>query len=378
MKRPLLVRASILFWGFLYFPLLWAERAGGAEAKPASQAEWDRIVNAARSEGALTIYGNTGYDAIFAEFEKKYPGIKVVYVTGRGGPDIVPRILSEQRAEKYLGDLFLAGPTPAFTLHQGKALDPVKPALVLPEVVDESKWWQGKHQYVDKEGAYIFTFNGTFRVDVVYNTNMVNAKEVTSYWDLINPKWKGKVVAFTQITAPHKFFYYQSELGPKFLNQLFGQMEVTSSGDMRQIADWLGIGKFAIGMFVSPGNRSIGKAREQGLPMGIFKADHFKEGVALLTAAGSGGLLKRAPHPNAAKLAFNWLLSREGQIAFQKNYVRETGAADSFRIDIPKDEIPPEFRRKEGVKYLDIDQAEYIDPKPIQDFYNKFWGGRSK
>jgi iron(III) transport system substrate-binding protein len=378
MKRPLSIRGAISIWVLFCFPILGAEQAGGAEAKSSAQAGWDKIVSAARSEGALTIYGNTGYDAIFAEFEKKYPGIKVVYVTGRGGPDIVPRILSEQRAEKYLGDLFLAGPTPAFTLHQGKALDPVKPALVLPEVVDESKWWQGKHQYVDKEGAYIFTFNGTFRVDVVYNTNLVNAKEVTSYWDLINPKWKGKVVAFTQITAPHKFFYYQSELGPKFLNQLFSQMDVTSSADMRQIADWLGVGKFAIGMFVSPGNRSIGKAREQGLPMGIFKPDHFKEGVALLTAAGSGALLKRAPHPNAAKLAFNWLLSREGQIAFQKNYVRETGAADSFRIDIPKDEIPPEFRRKEGIKYLDIDQAEYIDPKPIQDFYNKLSGSRSK
>ena len=155
-------------------------------------------------------------------------------------------------------------------------------------------------------------------------------------------------------------------------------MDVTSSADMRQIADWLGVGKFAIGIFVSPGNRSIGKAREQGLPIGIFKSDHFKEGVALLTAAGSGALLKHAPHPNAAKLAFNWLLSREGQIAFQKNYVRETGAADSFRIDIPKDEIPAEFRRKDGVKYLDVDQAEYIDPKPVQDFYNKLWGSRNK
>ena len=333
---------------------------------------------AAKSEGALTIYGNTGYDTIFAEFEKRYPGIKVVYVTGRGGPDIVPRILSEQRAEKYLGDLFLAGPTPAFTLHQGKALDPIKPALIYPEVADESKWWQGKHQYVDKEGAYIFTFNGTFRVDVVYNSTLVNPKELNSYWDLINPKWKGKVVSFTQITAPHKFFFYQPELGPKFLSQLFGQMDVINSADMRQIADWLGVGKHAIGLFVSPGNRSIGKAREQGLPLGIFKADHFKEGVALLTAAGSGALLKRAPHPNAAKLAINWLLSREGQIAFQKNYVRETGAADSFRTDIPKDEIPVEFRRKEGVKYLDIDSAEYIDPKPVQDFYNKLWGGRGK
>jgi hypothetical protein len=80
-------------------------------------------------------------------------------------------------------------------------------------------------------------------VDVVVNTNLVNPKELSSYWDLINPKWKGKVVAFTPITAPHKFFFYQPELGPKFLNQLFGQMDATPSNDIRQIADWLGVGK---------------------------------------------------------------------------------------------------------------------------------------
>jgi ABC-type Fe3+ transport system substrate-binding protein len=66
------------------------------------------------------------------------------------------------------------------------------------------------------------------------------------------------------------------------------------------------------------GNRNIGKAREQGLPIGSFRPDHFKEGAALLTAAGAGGLLKGAPHPNAARLAFNWLLSCQGQIAFNK------------------------------------------------------------
>jgi hypothetical protein len=72
-------------------------------------------------------------------------------------------------------------------------------------------------------------------VDVVVNTNLVNPKELSFYWDLINPKWKGKVVAFTPITAPHKFFFYQPELGPKFLNQLFGQMDATPSNDIRQI-----------------------------------------------------------------------------------------------------------------------------------------------
>jgi hypothetical protein len=171
-----------------------------------TQASWDKLVRAARDEKELTIYGNVGYESIFAEFAKRFPDIKLSYVTGRGSADIVPRVLSEQRAAKYLGDIFLAGPNGTYAIHQAKGLDPLKPALMLPEVVDESKWWQAKHQYVDKEGAYVFTFNGTLRVDVVINTNLVNPKELVSYWDLINPKWKGKVVAFTQITAPHKFF----------------------------------------------------------------------------------------------------------------------------------------------------------------------------
>ena len=41
-------------------------------------------------------------------------------------------------------------------------------------------------------------FNGTFRVDVVYNTSLVNPKELNSYWDLINPKWKGKVAGLSR------------------------------------------------------------------------------------------------------------------------------------------------------------------------------------
>ena len=41
-------------------------------------------------------------------------------------------------------------------LHAAKAFDPIKPALILPEVVDESKWWRGKHSYLDPEGQYVF------------------------------------------------------------------------------------------------------------------------------------------------------------------------------------------------------------------------------
>ena len=335
-----------------------------------SRAEWEKTVSAAKAEGQLTVYGSRPYESVFPEFQKKYPGIKVVYVLGRGAPDILPRILSEQRAGRYIGDLFLGGPTPAFTLYTAGALGPMRPALTLADVVDESKWWERRLPFVDKEDQYIFAMNGMFRVETVYNNKLVDTKELKSYWDLLNPKWKGKIVMYRQPLSNLKFYYYHPDLGPEFLRRLFSEMEVTPSGDMRQIADWLAVGKFPLAI-ASPGT-DIMAAEKQGLPIGIFQPDHFKEGTNLVAASGSAALLKNALHPNAAKVALNWLLSREGQIVFQKNYAAAEGAADSRRIDIPKDEVRSEYRRRDGVRYLDMERHEFIDPKPIADLMKKF------
>ena len=80
--------------------------------------------------------------------------------------------------------------------HRAKILEPVKPLLLLPEVVDTSGWFEGKHHYDDPENRYIFVFEGTPRSgEITYNTKLVNPSEIKSYWDLLNPKWKGKIVS---------------------------------------------------------------------------------------------------------------------------------------------------------------------------------------
>jgi len=125
------------------------------------------------------------YDA----FQKTFPKIKVNSMRARGS-QIAPEIIAERRAEKFLVDLFVGGKGTALnTLHVGKLLDPVKPMLSMPEVIDGAKWWQGKLRYVDAEEAYVLAFicNGG-GVEVSINTNLVNPKELTSYWDLLNPK----------------------------------------------------------------------------------------------------------------------------------------------------------------------------------------------
>ena len=77
--------------------------------------------------------------------------------------------------------------------------------------------------------------------------------------------------------------------------------------------------------------------------------------------------LERSPHPNAAKVFINWLLSRDGQIAVQK----DGGVNDSLRLDIPKNDLRPMARRKPGANYMVTWKAEWMDSEPMQKIVNQ-------
>src|SRR5262245_24710164 len=129
--------------------------AQGAESKTAWQQEWEKTLEAARKEGQVTVY-ISGYEEILPEFQKEYPEIKVVPTTGRGS-QIGQKLLAERRAEKYLADVVNAGGVTTYQqLFPAKVFDPIKPALLLPEITDVRKWYQGKHHYYDPENLYMF------------------------------------------------------------------------------------------------------------------------------------------------------------------------------------------------------------------------------
>ena len=123
------------------------------EIRASWQDEWDRTVKAAEQEGHVVIYSLSEVGDIFVNggFQKKFPKIKISVVTARG-VDLVPRIMAERRAGKFLADLGNLGNTSPYNLYQSKVLESISSAFLLPEVADESKWWQGKHQFIDPEG----------------------------------------------------------------------------------------------------------------------------------------------------------------------------------------------------------------------------------
>ncbi|MGH7767918.1 MAG: ABC transporter substrate-binding protein [Candidatus Binatia bacterium] len=346
--------------------------------------EWERTVAAAKKEGKLSLYlyqGDGELEGVAQAFQKKYPEIAVTTVPGRGN-QLGPRIMAERRAGKYLVDVYIGGPTTPYTVfYPAKILDPIPSALILPEVTDASKWWEGRHHYLDPENKHIFVFVGSTASGYVsYNSKLVNPREFSSYWDLLQPKWKGKVlskdpkVSGSQRIAV-RMLYYTPGLGPEYLRRLYSEMDVVLSQDIRQSTDWLANGKFAVCFFCS----DIRKARQQGLPVDEFVTARWKEAPAI--SAGSAGSLvlpSQPPNPNAAKVFINWLLSREGQIAYQKVSNTPINTEESMRIDLPKDMIPVEDRRVDGVKYQLFDRPEFMDMKPIYETLDKALAEKKK
>ena len=336
--------------------------------------EWDKTLRAANEEGRVVVYTYPGQELVFQEFQKKYPEIKLVEVSVRGA-DRTVRIAAERRAGKYLADLLIGGAGSAyFGLYKTGALDPIKPAMILPEVVDESKWWARKHIYGDDEGKYILAFAGAHLYYFYYNTNLLSADEFKSYWDLLHPKWRGKILIAEPLSGgtPEilQFLYHNPELGPEFLRRFFTEMDLTVTRDIRQLLDWLAQGKYAIAGFQNADRVGLWEARKQGLAVAAFDTGRFKEGILVGSGGGNIALINRAPHPNAAKIFINWLLSREGQIAWQKLVV---GGRNSLRSDIPKDDVPLYARIPEGTKYTLIDDPAYSDMESVRKFVNEVW-----
>jgi iron(III) transport system substrate-binding protein len=347
-----------------------------AEPKSSWQVEWEKTAKAAEQEGQLVLYAQSGFGEMFekSDFQKKFPKIKVVLVSARGA-ELVSRIMAERRAGKSIADVGIDfGNDSPWNLYQAKVLEPVPSVFFLPEVGDTSAWWQGKHQYIDPEGKFIFVYAGVPQYFVSYNKNLVNREEFKSYWDLLNPKWKGKITAFDPQSSGYgataaRFFYHHPDLGPKFLRRFYREMDVTIYRQIPQGEDWLATGKFALCLCR---HQSIGEAMQQGLPVDEINIHGLKEAPGLGSNSQTLILLNKAPHPNAARLFINWFLSKEGQTDFQNASANgPEGALSSLRMDVPKDSIPPRNRIAPGMKYVVQWNPDMFDMKPIRQLISE-------
>jgi iron(III) transport system substrate-binding protein len=354
--------------------------AAAADSRPSASQDWDTIVTRAEEEGQVTVYatdsiGNAQY--IWAAFQKRYPKIKLVGTTMGRGSDLIPKLVAERRAGKFLADIFLGAPSALYlNLYKAKIVEPLPPLLVHPSVTELSKWWMGKHHYIDPEGQYIFMYESAlYGPPISFNTNLVNEKEIKSAWDLVQPKWKGTWEAMqigsTQGSTALTYVYYHPRLGPKFIERVLRDMEPTMFRDFRQGTDWLAQGKFALCFLC----RRIDRAAMQRLPVAELDPYQIEEQPGLGSGSGALVLINQHPHPHGARVFVNWFLSLEGQIAFRQANTDELRVG-SLRDDLPAELLPPLARRRKDKDYIWVNRPEWMDFKPINNLLEDIRKGK--
>lgn len=334
------------------------------DVKEGLEKEWEIVLREARKEGTLVI--STGRteamrDIMGKSFTKKY-GLEIQWMVGSGAQTSA-RLVAERRAGLYTNDISVDGGNTSIARYkQSGYLEALPPAFILPEVKDKSAWLDNKLPFLDTEGLYVFSMTLYPQSPLIYNTDLINPEEFSSYKKLLDPKWKGKFISadFTLAGAGLKWFgaMIEKDFGPILgldYMKAFARQEPLIIRDSRLAGEWLMRGKYPFGFNIQIESQ-MAEYRRQGIRVPL--ENYTPEEGGYLTSGGQNlTFFKNAPHPNAAKVFINWILSREGARAVTRASIKHSTRTD---IGNPKEVEPEVIMRKTGMKYAMPDQEIYL------------------
>src|SRR2546426_8420838 len=284
----------------------------------------DARLEAAKKEGKVVWYTSLvlpSAERVAKLFEAAYPGVKVE-VHRTGSQRILQRVMQELQANIKNVDVVHTSDAGHFVLLKDKKLL----AKYTPAGVDAFP-----AGFKDRDGYY-YGLRATVNA-ITYNTKAMSAAEAPKTWkDLLDPKWKGKLVTahpgYSGVIATHVLalvhlygWDYWKQLAQNRLMLVQSAVDpagVVASGE-RPVA-------------VNGGDYTFYQTRKQGNPVEIV---YPKEGVPLVvspTAIAAG-----APHPSAAKLFTDFTFSREVQQVLADTEGLYTGHPDvTYPADKPK------------------------------------------
>ena len=331
-----------------------APTATPTEAVPAWQVEWDETVAAAREEGKLVIAlgGNASrsFAPRFEAFEAEM-GIEIIAGTG-GGSVQFAKLKAEREAGVFSTDVWMTGITSTKNINGVGALkDNFTDHLILPDVIDPNNWFGGHLWFPNGLENTTIAFCASPNVAFSYNTDLADVSGLTSWWDLVDGRFKGQWVGKLpwepgQTDSEH--FINKPELGEPFIRAFMLEQDAEWVADAQQAVDLLAKGVKAI--FMPTGNASddIDALETFGLPVKNHFAQGFKEGGVIgIGGVCSASLLRDNPNPNAQKVFINWWLGKD-------NLYEASGITNdhSLRLDVPTDKLGENYIRKEGVEYF--------------------------
>lgn len=274
-----------------------------------ARAATPELIEAARKEGEVTWYTTQIVNQLVlpvkTAFEKKY-GVKINYVRANTG-DVVLRVLNEFKAGRVQCDVFDGLSTVATLVRE--------PGVVLKWTPDEARDYPAER--VDPQGYWTATYLAV-AVPAV-NTDLVPAGQEPRNWeDLLAPKWKGKMAWSVSNSSTSGAGFvgtvldaWGREKGMDYLNRLAQQNVTNIQVASREILNQVIAGEYAIALQVNNHHASI--SARMGAPVKWLKFSPAQ------VNSGNISVVQKAPHPNAAKLLVDFLVSAEGQAIYRDN-----------------------------------------------------------
>jgi iron(III) transport system substrate-binding protein len=260
----------------------------------------DALVTAAKKEGKITIYSAQGLDALnnlAAAFEKEYPGIDVETVRGVDG-DLSVKVETEFQTGKGIADMYVNASL-SWVEAQAKAgrfLAPTGPELTGKGTYDVKQYVHEGNFF--ETNAAVLTFG--------WNTKLY-PKGLTDYPDLLDPALAGKV-GVIEPSAPSIVDFYlwlEETYGADYVTKLAAQKPRIYPSSL-PMGEAMSSGEIAAGSFVAP--IALVPAKAKGAPVDFKMPPSGAWGSRYY-----GMVLKTGPHPNAAQLFANFMVTEKGQ-----------------------------------------------------------------
>lgn len=323
-------------------------------AAPEPQAITPQLIEAAKKEGKVVFY--TAIDLQVAEriakaFETAY-GVRV-QIERTGGERIFQRVAQERANNIFAVDVLDSSDTALFIVWKRQGvLEPYVPTEVA------RNWPQAERDADGHFASVRFTL-----MPMAYNTKLVKAEDAPKgFADLLDPKWSGKMVkAHPGYSGGIVTSTYQvsRDLGWEFFHKL-GKQKVLQVQSATDPPKKLALGERAV--MVDGLEYMLHQLKEKGDPVEIV---YPSEGTPFIP--GSAAIAKNAPNPNAAKLFYSFLFSREAQ-----QFLSDIGGMRSFH---------PDVTLKAGRKPLSEIKLMRSDPaaqeplmESIKQNYSKYFG----
>jgi iron(III) transport system substrate-binding protein len=297
----------------------------------------DRILAGAKKEGIVNVYTSETVDdlaAVTAAFQSKY-GVKLNVWRG-SAENILQRAVVEARGGRFEVDAIETGATTMESLHREQLLQSVSsPAFadLKAEAIRPHHEWTGTRYNV---------------FVAAYNTSEVNKADLPkTYEDLTQPTWKGKLGV--EAESSDWFGALIAALGEEQGLALFRKIVATNGMSARKghtlLANLVISGE--VPLAISTYLYKVAQLKSRGAPIDWF-------GIPPVVARYEGaGVARRAPHPYAAMLYLDFMLTDAQAILARRHF-----SPASAKVSVnPDDALPP------GLEPIFLDPAKALDQR---------------